>query len=130
MSRIGKKAIEIPAKTEVKIDGNVVSVKGPLGELKRSFNKSIVISVADNKVELKPVSETLENKALWGTYASHIKNMIEGVNKEYVKRLVIEGVGYKADIAGTDITLKVGFSHVVKVKIPAGLKVTSDKVFL
>jgi len=127
MSRLGKKGIEIPAKTEVKINGDVVTVKGPLGELSRSFKKNIIISVEGNKVELKPVKDSLENKALWGTYASHIINMIEGVNKGYTNKLVVEGIGYKADVAPTDITFKVGFSHPVKVKIPSGLKVTSDK---
>ena len=127
MSRIGKKGIEIPAKTEVKIDGGVISVKGPLGELSRTFKKNIIVAIVDGKVELKPASETLENKALWGTYASHIKNMIAGVNKEYVARLIVEGIGYKADVTPKDITLKLGFSHPVKVAIPAGLKVASDK---
>jgi large subunit ribosomal protein L6 len=127
MSRIGKKPIEIPAKTEVKISGDTVSVKGPLGELSRTFKKNIIITVADGKVELKPAKDTLENKALWGTYASHIKNMIAGVNKEYVERMVVEGIGYKADVTPADITLKVGFSHPVKVAIPKGLKVVSDK---
>jgi len=127
MSRLGKKGIEIPAKTEVKINGDVVIVKGPLGELSRTFKKNIIISIAGNKVELKPVKETLENKALWGTYASHIMNMIEGVNKGYTNKLIVEGIGYKADITPTEIVLKVGFSHPVKVSIPKNLKVSSDK---
>ncbi len=127
MSRLGKKGIEIPAKTEVKITDGVVSVKGPLGELTRDFKKSIIITVADGKVELKPAKETLETKALWGSYASHITNMIEGVNKGFTEKLIVEGIGYKADVTPTDITLKVGFSHPVKVSIPKDLKVTSDK---
>jgi large subunit ribosomal protein L6 len=127
MSRLGKKGIEIPAKTEVKINGDVVTVKGPLGELSKTFKKNITISIEGNKVELKPVRDTLENKALWGTYASHIINMIEGVNKGYTNKLVVEGIGYKADVTPMDITFKVGFSHPVKVKIPNGLKVSSDK---
>jgi len=127
MSRLGKKGIEIPAKTEVKLNGDVVVVKGPLGELSRTFKKNIVISIEGNKVNLKPVKDTLENKALWGTYASHIMNMIEGVNKGYTNKLIVEGIGYKADITPTEITFKVGFSHPVKVSIPKNLKVTSDK---
>jgi len=127
MSRLGKKGIEIPAKTEVKINGEVVSIKGPLGELSRVFKKNIIISLDGNKVNLKPVKDSLENKALWGTYASHIMNMIEGVNKGYTNRLVVEGIGYKADVTSTDITFKVGFSHPVKVLIPKNLKVTSEK---
>lgn len=127
MSRIGKKGIEIPAKTEVKIDGGVVTVKGPLGELKREFKKNIAITVVENKVELKPVKENIENNALWGTYASHIKNMIEGVNNGYTKKLIVEGIGYRADATATDVTFKVGFSHPVKVSIPKDLKLTSEK---
>ena len=127
MSRLGKKGIEIPAKTEVKVNGDVVIVKGPMGELSRTFKKNIVITVEGNKVELKPVKDSLENKALWGTYTSHITNMIEGVNKGYTNRLLVEGIGYKADITPNEITFKVGFSHPVKVSIPKNLKVTSDK---
>ena len=127
MSRLGKKGIEIPAKTEIKINGDVVVVKGPLGELSRTFKKNIVISLEGNAVSLKPVKDTLENKALWGTYASHIMNMIEGVNKGYTNKLIVEGVGYKADVTPTEITFKVGFSHPVKVSIPKNLKVTSEK---
>lgn len=127
MSRLGKKGIEIPAKTEVKINGDVITVKGPLGELSKTFKKNIAVSIEGNIVSLKPVKETLENKALWGTYASHIMNMIEGVNKGYTNKLIVEGIGYKADITPTEITLKVGFSHPVKVLIPKNLKVSSDK---
>src|SRR6266581_2972452 len=120
MSRIGKKGIEIPAKTTVTVDGGFLSVKGPLGELSKPFKKNIIITVADNMIESKPAKDTLENKALWGTYASHIKNMIEGVNNGYTKKLIVEGIGYKADVTPTDITFKVGFSHPVKVTIPQG----------
>lgn len=127
MSRIGKKGIDIPEKVEIKNDGNVVTVKGPLGELKREFKKNITISVVDNKIELKPVKETLENNALWGTYTSHIKNMVEGVTKGYTRKLIVEGIGYRADATPTDITLKVGFSHTVKVAIPKEIKLTSEK---
>lgn len=127
MSRLGKKAIEIPEKTEVKVTDGVVVVKGPLGELTKKFKKDIAITIDGKKVELKPVKESLENNALWGTYSSHIRNMVEGVNKGYTERLVVEGIGYKADITPTEITFKVGFSHPVKVSIPKNLKVTSDK---
>ncbi|MFH0755179.1 MAG: 50S ribosomal protein L6 [bacterium] len=129
MSRLGKKGIEIPEGIEVKIDDGIVNVSGPLGKLSRTFKKniSIYLDLEKNKIELKPIKETLENKALWGTYASHITNMIEGVNKGYSRRLIIEGIGYKADITPTDIIFKVGFSHPVKVLIPENLKVISDR---
>ena len=130
MSRIGKKGIDIPKNTEVKVSGGSVSVKGPLGELSKVFKKNIVITATPERVELKPINESLENDALWGTYASHIKNMIEGVNKNYTRRMIIEGVGYKADVTPTEIVFKVGFSHPVKVAIPKGLKVTLEKGIL
>jgi large subunit ribosomal protein L6 len=127
MSRIGKKGIDIPKNTEVKINDGVISVKGPLGELSKTFKKDIVITATPEKVELKPKHESLENNALWGTYASHIKNMIEGVNKNFTKRMMIEGIGYKADVTPSDIVFKVGFSHPIKVVIPKGLKVALEK---
>lgn len=130
MSRIGKKIIIIPEKTKVEVNSDIVKVTGPLGELSKKFKKNISVSVDGNQVILKPVKETLENNALWGTYASHIKNMIQGVNTNYVVRMIVEGIGYKADVTGTDITLKVGFSHLVKVAIPNGVKVTSEKGIL
>ncbi len=127
MSRVGKKGIVIPEKTKVEVLGDIVKVTGPLGELSRTFKKNILVTVNGNQVELKPVRTSIENNALWGTYASHIRNMIEGVNQNYVKKMMVEGIGYKADVTPADITLKVGFSHLVKVAIPKGLKVTSEK---
>jgi large subunit ribosomal protein L6 len=127
MSRLGKKGIAVPEKTEVKINGDMITVKGPLGELSRDFKKNIHITLAGNKVELKPAADTLENKALWGTYYSHIKNMVEGVNKGFTKRLLVEGIGYKADVSPKEIVMKLGFSHPVKVSIPSHIKVSSDK---
>lgn len=126
MSRIGKKVIEIPAKTEVKVVDGSVTVKGPLGELSRNFGRGVEFVVVDNTVTLKPKSD-IENTALWGTYASHVMNMVSGVNKAYEKKLILEGIGYKADVKGTDLVMGLGFSHPVKVAIPTGLKVTSDK---
>lgn len=127
MSRLGKKPIIIPAGTEIKIAPTEVTVKGPLGELKKRYDPIIKIEVKDNQVILTPVRKSLEMSALWGTIASHIMNMIEGVNKPYEKKLVIEGIGYKAEIKGEDIILNLGFSHQIKIKIPKGLKLTYEK---
>jgi len=127
MSRIGKKPVTIPAKTEVTVTGKKISVKGPLGELVREFRSEIKIEVVGNEVILTLPKVSNENKVLWGTYASHIKNMIEGVNKAYEKKLIIEGIGFKADIKGDDLTMSLGFSHLVKMKVPKGIKLTSEK---
>ncbi len=125
MSRIGKKIIAIPAKTEVAVSGSKVSVKGPKGALEREFTSLVTVAVADGKVTVTPKSE--EANALWGSAASHLENMVAGVNQPFVKKLILEGIGYKADVRGTELVMALGFSHPVHMKIPAGLTVTSDK---
>jgi large subunit ribosomal protein L6 len=128
MSRIGKKPIAIPAKTEVTISDSTIIVKGPLGELSRSFRSDVIdIKIEDNIVLLTPKNDLLETKALWGTFGSHIKNMIAGVNQEYVIKLIIEGVGYKADVQGTTLVMSLGFSHPVKIEIPKGISCKVEK---
>ncbi len=129
MSRIGKKIITIPAKTEVKVAGNVVTVKGPLGELSRTFRAGIKIEVTDGKISFVPDSKNpnVELNSLWGTVSSLVNNMILGVNKAFEKKLIVEGIGFKADVVGSDLVFKLGFSHPVKIAIPKNLKVTSDK---
>ena len=127
MSRIGKKVIAIPQKTEVSISDNVITVKGPSGTLLKTFKPDISITILDNTINLAPKKITLENKALWGTYGSHITNMITGVNTAFVKKLIIEGIGYKSEVKGDKLALALGFSHPINVPIPAGLKVTAEK---
>jgi len=128
MSRIGKQTITIPEKTDVTKDGDFIKVKGPFGELSRGFKNDIEITlVGDGTISLKPLKNTPFLRALWGTYASHLINMIGGVNKPYEKKLVIEGVGYRSEMSGKTLVLNVGFSHQVKVEVPEGLTVTTEK---
>lgn len=127
MSRLGKQIIAIPEKTTIAMDGNIVTVKGPLGEISRVFRDSeITINIADT-VTLVPKRNDVFSRALWGTYASHIKNMLAGVNKAYEKKLILEGVGFKSEVAGTSLNLALGFSHPVKMAIPEGLMVKAEK---
>ncbi len=126
MSRIGKKPIAIKEKTEITVNGNLVTVKGPLGQLQMEFNPDISIKVENGNVILAQEKKTLETKALWGTYASLIKNMMEGVNKEYEKKLIIEGVGYKIEARGQKLVFNIGLSHQVEMEIPAGIKVVTE----
>lgn len=126
MSRIGKKIITIPEKTEVKTSGDMVMVKGPLGEISKEFGGGVVVTVADGTAVLSLNKEN-KNVALWGTFASHLTNMIAGVNKAFEKKLIIEGIGYKAEVRGAELVMGLGFSHLVKVPIPADLKVVSEK---
>ena len=127
MSRIGKQIIEIPAGTTVTVNNNVVTVKGPKGELTRQFRPIVDIVVDGNTVSCVKKQESSFGRSLWGTYAAHVKNMIKGVNEPYVLKLILEGVGYKGDVQGTTLNLALGFSHPVKVQIPAGLTVTAEK---
>lgn len=127
MSRIGKKPIAIPEGVEVKAEKGRVSVKGPKGQLERVFDDSIKIIIEDGFVKLAPVSEAEKSSALWGTYASHVQNMIEGVLNGFTKNLIIEGIGYKAATEGKNLVLSLGFSHPVKMPIPAGLEIKTEK---
>ncbi len=127
MSRIGKKAIHIPAKTTVAVVEDEIVVTGPLGELKRQLHPEVRVVVEGGEVSVAPVSETILSRALWGTFASHVINMIEGVQKPYVKKLIIEGVGYRGAMQGKNLVLNIGFSHPVTMPVPDGLTVTVEK---
>jgi large subunit ribosomal protein L6 len=127
MSRIGKQHITIPQGTEVSVADGVVVVKGKGGELRRKLNPAINVVVANETVEVNPTSSTLEARALWGTFSSHIKNMVAGVNEPFEKKLVIEGIGYKVNLQGDTMVLDVGFSHSIEVKIPEGVSVSVEK---
>ncbi|MEI6305095.1 MAG: 50S ribosomal protein L6 [Candidatus Taylorbacteria bacterium] len=127
MSRIAKKPIVIPAKTEASYSGGIFTVKGPLGTLTMIMKPHVNVVIENGTITLTLTNQTLQAKALWGTYAAHIKNMIAGVNKPFEKRLIIDGIGYKADIKGKDIVLALGFSHTITLPIPTDLKVTTEK---
>ncbi len=127
MSRVGKQIIEIPEKTDVKLVDGILTVKGPKGELSRAFKSVVAIKIDGSQITFEPQKKDLATTALWGTYASHVKNMVKGVNEGYTVKLILEGIGYKADVVGSSLNLALGFSHPVKVEIPAGLTVTSEK---
>lgn len=127
MSRIAKKPIAIPEKTDVTYANGTLTVKGPLGELKKEFRPEIEVKIENKEVTLTPARQSLDILALWGTYAAHLKNMLSGVNTPFVKKLVVEGIGFKSDVKGAELVMALGFSHPVKIAIPAGLKVTAEK---
>jgi len=127
MSRVGKQIIKIPEGTTVTLADGVLVVKGPKGELTRTFKNNITITIDGNEITLKPNDDTNFSYALWGTYASHIQNMVVGVVTPYQKQLALEGVGYRMTLEGKIITLVLGFSHNVKVTIPEGIEVIIEK---
>ena len=131
MSRIGKQPIVLPAKVEASLNDGVLTVKGPLGELKREFKNTIAITIEGNEIKLSPAGKnTRENSALnplWGTYAAHIRNMVTGVTTGFTKELIIEGIGFKVAVQGDNLVLELGFSHPVIIEIPDDLKVETTK---
>ena len=123
MSRVGKKPIEIPAGVTVNVDNNSVTVKGPKGELSRSFNPDIDIKVEDNIINVTRPSDAKEHRALHGTTRAVIANMVEGVSKGFEKGLELIGVGYRAQKQGTKLVLNVGYSHPVEIEPEKGLEI-------
>lgn len=127
MSRIGKQEILIPKGVKVTKDGGVITVAGSKGTLKKDFRDDIEIAITEEKINLTPKRNDKFSKALWGTYASHLKNMIAGVETPYQKKLILEGIGFKSEVKGKEIHFALGFSHPVIVPIPEGLTVTAEK---
>lgn len=127
MSRVGKQPIQIPEGVEVKLDNDFVIVKGSKGELKNEIRSEIKVEIKDKEIKLKPVKFHKGTQALWGTYRSHIANMIEGVTKGFEKKLEIQGVGYRANLEGKDLVLSLGFSHPIKMKAPEGIEFKVEK---
>ena len=123
MSRVGKQVIAIPSGVQVSFDGGVLTVKGSKGELSRTIRDEVVPVIEGGTVAFRPVAQTRLGRALWGTYASHARNMITGVSTGYRKELEVHGVGYRAGMKGNQLELRVGFSHPVIIDIPEGLQV-------
>ncbi len=127
MSRLGKKEITIPAGTDVSVVSNEITVKGKGGTLKKMLHPAIKIDIANGAVSVNPANSSRLAKALWGTYAAHVRNMVAGVNTPFLKKLQVEGIGYRAELSGKSVKLAVGFSHPVVVNIPDGITVAIDK---
>lgn len=123
MSRIGRAPIAIPAGVTVKVDGNVVSVKGPKGELSRAISKDIIVEIEDNTILVKRPTDEKEHRSLHGLSRTLIANMVTGVTQGFTKTLEIAGVGYRAAKAGTKLALTLGFSHPVEVEPPKGITI-------
>lgn len=126
MSRIGKLPVAIPEKVEVKIDnGSTITIKGPKGSLTRSFNPRAVKLAEDaGSIVVEPLSKSKESRAMHGTARSLINGMVEGVTKGFEKKLVITGVGFRANVQGKFLDLALGYSHPIQHPIPEGLTVT------
>ena len=128
MSRVGKKPIQIPEKVEIKIDDNLVFVKGPKGELKLKILPEIKIEQRDGEIIVRVDNENIKKeRSLWGTFRQLIENMIIGVTEGFEKKLEFNGVGYRVEVKGKDLVLNVGFSHPVVFTPIEGVTVTVEK---
>ena len=124
MSRLGRKPIDVPDKVKVNVSGQTVSAEGPAGKGAVTMHAEISAKVEEGRqvvVSCRGRSKT--QKSLWGTWRSHVANLLEGVSKGYEKTLDITGVGYNAKVQGDTLTLTLGFSHPVVVSIPKGIAV-------
>ncbi|OGI60683.1 50S ribosomal protein L6 [Candidatus Nomurabacteria bacterium RIFCSPHIGHO2_01_FULL_37_25] len=131
MSRIGKQEIQIPKGVEVTKNGDILKVAGPKGTLVKTFRDDIIFNIGDKTITLNTKRNDKFSKSLWGTYVSHIKNMIIGVETPYQKKLILEGVGFKSEVKSEGknnfFNFALGFSHPVIVKIPDTITATAEK---
>jgi large subunit ribosomal protein L6 len=125
MSRIGKLPVRIPKGVTVKADGNVVTVKGPKGELRRTISEDLAVKIGNDEVVVSRPSDESRHKALHGLTRTLIYNMVEGVTAGYSKTLEIAGVGYKAEPRPYGLQFALGFSHPVEYRAPAGIKLSA-----
>ena len=130
MSRLAKKPLKIPQGVEVKVEENIVKVKGPKGELEQEFLPFVKIVIENDEIWIKPNEERIRRKADWkkakmfqGTYWALIRNMIQGVTEGFKKELEIVGIGYRAQMRGNQLVMQLGYSHEVVMDIPEDLKV-------
>ncbi|MCP4280639.1 MAG: 50S ribosomal protein L6 [Alteromonas sp.] len=123
MSRVAKAPVTVPAGVTVTLSGQDIKVKGPVGELSRTINALVTVSQEENVIKTTIGQESKEAWAQAGTARALINNMVEGVSKGFEKKLVLQGVGYRAKAAGKSVDLSLGFSHPIKHAIPEGITV-------
>jgi len=124
MSRIGKVPVDIPSGVEITLEQSTIHVKGPKGNLSKTFSPLAAITVEGEQVVVNPTDESREARAQYGTTRSIIANMVKGVVEPYSKDLLIEGVGFRATVKGSIIDLELGYSHPVEHPIPEGVAIT------
>lgn len=127
MSRIGKNPVAIPAGTTVSVAGNTVSAKGKAGEVSVNLNDNIVVKVEGSTVTVTPANDSRDARMMWGTGRALIAKIVKGATEGYTKTLELSGVGFKAAMQGNDLVLNIGFSHEVRIKAPAGIKIACAK---
>jgi len=126
MSRIGKAPITVPDKVEITINGNTVTVKGPLGTLTRTFRPEVEITREGNVLTVSRKAEDRQSRSIHGLSRTLLDNMVVGVSKGFTKNLEMVGVGYRAQVQGKLLTMQLGYSHPVEVTSPEGIEITVE----
>jgi large subunit ribosomal protein L6 len=127
MSRIGKKAVPVPAGVTVSVNGQTVAVKGPKGELKEVLNEQVLVKMQEDGVKVDPINQTKLARSSWGMSRTLVANMVKGVTDGYTKSLEINGVGYRAALEGKVLKLNLGYSHDVNYPVPEGIDIKTPK---
>jgi large subunit ribosomal protein L6 len=127
MSRIGKKPVQLPEQVQFALKGDIISVKGPKGQLERQLHPAVKISINDGFIAFDTDQNNKKKVALQGLFRSLVDNMVTGVTKGYEKKLILSGIGYRAEIKGNSLILNVGYSNPVDFKIPDGIKANVEK---
>ena len=127
MSRIGKKAVPVPKGVTASVDGQKVSMKGPKGELSFTAMDAIEVKMDDGAIAVNPRDQSKQSRSAWGMSRTMVSNLIEGVTKGYERKLEINGVGYRAAVAGKNLQLQLGYSHEILYPIPAGIAIVTPK---
>jgi large subunit ribosomal protein L6 len=123
MSRIGKKPVTIPAGVTATIEGGQLSVKGPKGTLALQLRDEITYAVEDGSISVQPANKTKAARSFWGMQRTLVQNLVTGVTEGFSKKLLITGVGYRADAKGKVLNLKLGYSHDVDFDVPEGIEI-------
>ena len=123
MSRIGKRAVEIPSGVTAAIDGGTLSVKGPKGTLAMPLSDNIKYEVGEGAISVQPANESREARAFWGMQRTLVQNLVTGVTEGFSKKLLITGVGYRANAQGRKLKLQLGYSHDVDFAVPEGIEI-------
>ena len=126
MSRIGKSPVNIPSGVDVKLNGNVISVKGPKGELSQEIDSCVTVSIEGNVITFSRESDAPNHRAKHGLYRSLVNNMCIGVMEGFKKELEVIGVGYRATATGQQLELMLGYSHAIVLEFPKEIKVSAD----
>jgi large subunit ribosomal protein L6 len=127
MSRIGKKAVPVPAGVTVSVNGQTVAVKGPKGELKEVLNEQVLVKMQEDGVKVDPINQSKLARSSWGMSRTLVANMVKGVTDGYSKSLEINGVGYRAALDGKVLKLNLGYSHDVNYPVPEGIEIKTPK---